>query len=122
MRSALVQDQGGKNQSLEAPGQAKLHPSPIRTQGLPDIELMPEDRIKPAEVRASKVNREFRARHEFEQEQKRNAAQAIAERLRLTGLGPPKPKPGQSNGTGPRHSSNVQALPVQDPTRRGTGW
>jgi hypothetical protein len=94
MRSALVQDQAGKNQSLETPGQVKLHPSLTRTQDLPDIELMPEDKIKLADVGASQINREFRACHELKQEQKRNAAQAIARKLKLAGQGPPKPKPG----------------------------
>jgi hypothetical protein len=58
----------------------------------PDIELMPEDKIKPAAVAASKVSLEFRDRHEFEQERKRDAAQGIAEKLKSRGQGPPKPK------------------------------
>ena len=54
--------------------------------------MMPEDKIKPTNVAASKLSLEFRARHEFEQERKRDAAQGIAEKLKSTGKGPPKPK------------------------------
>jgi hypothetical protein len=93
MWPALLRDQRDENQNVGAPREVGLHPSPIGTQVSPDIELMPEDGTKRAEARASRDNQEFRARHELEWEQKRDAAQAIAERLRPNGLGPPKPEP-----------------------------
>jgi hypothetical protein len=88
--SALVQDQGEVNHRVEVTREPRsLSPE---MPSAPDIELMPEDKIKPAAVAASKVSLEFRDRHEFEQERKRDAAQGIAEKLKSRGQGPPKPK------------------------------
>jgi hypothetical protein len=91
MVSALVQDQGELNRPVEVPRQPRSRPL-LGMPSTPDIQLMPEDKIKPTNVAASKLSLEFRARHEFEQERKRDAAQGIAEKLKSTGKGPPKPK------------------------------
>jgi MobA/MobL family len=88
--SALVQNQGEVNHPVEVTRGPESHPPGIPSS--PDIQLMPEDKIRPEDVAASKLGLEFRAHHESEQERKRDAAQGIAERLRSAGQDPPKAK------------------------------